>query len=61
MVVDTENLITVASYARVRGISLTTVYRWIEEGSIESVVIDGVKFIYKNFKGEKYGNNIKQG
>ena len=40
-----KNLISVATYARAKKISTTTVYNWIESGKLKMVEIDGKKFI----------------
>ena len=45
MKVDTENLISVQSYAHAQNVSVTSVYRWIKDNVVKAVEIDGVKFI----------------
>lgn len=39
------NLVKVSTYAKENNISVQTVYNWVKEGKLKSVVIDGVKFI----------------
>jgi predicted DNA-binding transcriptional regulator AlpA len=38
-------LITVANYAKKKGVSSTWVYKLIAKGKIECKIIDGIKFI----------------
>lgn len=38
-------LVKISTYAKQEGISVPAVYKRIESGKIECVVIDGVKFI----------------
>lgn len=45
MKVDTENLISVQSYAHEHRVSTTAVYNWIKNNVVKAVEIDGVKFI----------------
>ena len=45
MKVDTEDLISVQSYAHEQNVSVTSVYRWIKDNLVKAVEIDGVKFI----------------
>jgi hypothetical protein len=45
MKVDTENLISVQNYAHEQNVSVTSVYRWINNNVVKAVEIDGVKFI----------------
>lgn len=40
-----EKLIKVSTYARMKGVSVLTVYQWIKIGKIQCTEIDGVKFI----------------
>lgn len=40
-----ENLIRVSTYAKKSNLSTTYIYDLINEGKLECVVIDGVKFI----------------
>lgn len=48
MKVDTNNLITVGSYAKSTDQTTANVYRLIKAKEIDFVVIDGVKFILKS-------------
>ena len=45
MKVDTEDLISVQSYAHEQRVSTTAVYNWIKNNVVKAVEIDGVKFI----------------
>jgi intergrase/recombinase len=45
MKVDTDNLISVQSYAQQQSVSVQSVYRWINNNVVKAVEIDGVKFI----------------
>tara|TARA_R100000654_G_scaffold75059_1_gene111083 strand:- start:3336 stop:3509 length:174 start_codon:yes stop_codon:yes gene_type:complete len=45
MLVDTENLISVQTYAQQQRVSVQSVYRWINNNVVRAVEIDGVKFI----------------
>jgi len=45
MKVDTENLISVQSYAHDQNVSVLAVYNWIKDNVVKAVEIDGVKFI----------------
>lgn len=47
MKVDTENLISVQTYAHEQRVSTTAVYNWIKNNVVKAVEIDGVKFIIK--------------
>lgn len=47
MKVDTDNLISVQTYAHEQRVSTTAVYKWIKNNLVQSVEIDGVKFIVK--------------
>ena len=45
MKVNTEDLISVQSYAHNQRVSTTAVYNWIKNNVVQAVEIDGVKFI----------------
>ena len=45
MIVDTEDLVTIKTYADIQNVSTTTIYNWSLQGKLELVVIDNVKFI----------------
>ena len=45
MKVNTEDLISVQSYAHDQRVSTTAVYNWIKNNVVQAVEIDGVKFI----------------
>lgn len=49
---ENSNLIKVSTYARREGISVPAVYKRINAGNVESVEIDGVKFIKVNNNGK---------
>ena len=46
MKVNSE-LIKVSTYARDKGISVQAVYKQIEKGQLDSVKLDGVRFVRK--------------
>ena len=48
MKVDTENLITVGTYAKQTNQTTANVYRLIKAEEIKYLIIDGVKFILKS-------------
>lgn len=58
MTIDIDRLITVANYAKLREVTVTAVYRWIEQGKERSIKIDGVQFVLmgnddmKNYKNK---------
>lgn len=41
----TAHLVTVANYAKIKGVSTAAVYQWIDAGRAVMVPIDGKKFI----------------
>lgn len=43
--VDRTKLLTIQSYATLRGVHRTTIYKQIQNGSLSCVEIDGVMFI----------------
>tara|TARA_R100001443_G_scaffold117440_1_gene142709 strand:+ start:5407 stop:5568 length:162 start_codon:yes stop_codon:yes gene_type:complete len=45
MKVDTDNLISVQTYAHEQRVSTTAVYNWIKNNVVKAIEIDGVKFI----------------
>lgn len=45
MKVETNNLITVNTYSKKYGKSLTWAYNQIKNGSVKFVVIDNIKFV----------------
>lgn len=42
---------TVANYAHEKGVTVQTVYKWIEQNKVKSIEVDGVKFININENG----------
>lgn len=40
-----KNLIKVSTYAKMKNVSVQTVYKWVKEGKISTEKIDGVLFI----------------
>lgn len=40
-----ENYKTVANYAKLKNVSTTTVYNWIEKGTVKTDKVDGVLFV----------------
>lgn len=45
MKVETTNLKKISNYAREKCVAAQTVYKWISEGRISAVTIDGVTFV----------------
>ena len=45
MITDTERLMTVSNYAKMKKVSATSIYNWIRAGKENKVEIDGVTFI----------------
>lgn len=46
MIVETNNLKTVANFAKKRKFSLAWAYKLIEDKKIKFIKIDGVKFVF---------------
>lgn len=40
-----DKLLKVSTYAKIKNVSVQTVYEWIKNGKIESVKIDSVVFV----------------
>lgn len=53
MLVDTERLITVANFAKMKNVTTTTVYGWISTGKEKMVKIDGVTFVLMELEDKK--------
>lgn len=47
MLVDTEKIVKVSTYAKIKDISSMWVYKLIERGKLKSINIDGVEFVIK--------------
>lgn len=45
MQIETKQLVKVGTFARMKGVAAITVYKWIEQGKVDVVDIDGVKFV----------------
>lgn len=45
MTIDIEKLQRISTYARHKSVSVVAVSKWIAKGKIESVEIDGMKFV----------------
>lgn len=45
MNVDIEKLQRISTYAREKSVSVVSVSKWISKGKVESVEIDGMKFV----------------
>ena len=60
MILDTDRLITVANFARLRGVSPAAVYNWINNGSERRVVIDGVNFVFAEIEDSKKYKKLKK-
>lgn len=57
MQVETENLLTVTNFAKQKGMARQHVYRLIEAGTLNSIVIDGIVFVLID---DKAGNLRRQ-
>ena len=44
-IMDTKELITITEYAKKKGVSVKTIYNWINAGMIKPVIIGKAKFI----------------
>ena len=53
MTIDVDRLATVANYAKLRDVTVTAVYRWIEQGKERSIKIDGVQFVFMSIEDAK--------
>lgn len=53
MKVDTERLITVANFAKIKGVTPTSVYGWIASGKERMVKIDGITFVLMELEDSK--------
>lgn len=40
-----QKLVTVRTYAGIKGVTSVCVYKWIEQGKVNKKVIDGVIFV----------------
>lgn len=40
-----QKLLTVANYAKLKGVTTAAVYKWIAQKKVTCKIIDGVKFI----------------
>jgi hypothetical protein len=52
MRVETEKLVTVTNFAKLKGLARQHVYRLIESGVLNSVNIDGINFVLIDDKSE---------
>lgn len=52
MQVNTEQLITVTNFATRKGITRQHVYRLIESGDINAIMIDGISFVLLDEQSE---------
>jgi len=48
MRIETERLVTVKNFGAALGVSRQRAYKLIEDGRIDTILIDGVKFVDKN-------------
>lgn len=53
MLVETNKLKKVSSYAKMKDTSVQSVYNWLDIGLISGVVIDGVAFVIMNSGAEE--------
>lgn len=60
MQVNTEQLITITNFAKQKGLARQHVYRLIESGDINSVIIDGISFVLLDDKSENLQRKRKE-
>ena len=60
MIVETDRLITVANFAKMKEVTATAVYGWINQGKEKRVVIDGVQFVMMDIEDMKKYKNRKE-
>jgi hypothetical protein len=58
MNIDTNKLKTFPKYGKSKNLSKQRVYKLVEAGKLDSIKIDGVKFIVMNDKAVKYKKQI---
>ncbi len=56
--VDINKLVSIINYGKQKGISRQRIYKLIEAGKLDFVVIDGSKFIYLTEKSKSYKKQI---
>lgn len=54
MKINTEHLITISNFAKLKNLSRQHVYRLIENEELTLVKIDGINFIYMDDKAEDF-------
>jgi hypothetical protein len=60
MQVETDKLITVTNFAKLKGLARQHVYRLIESGVLNSVNIDGINFVLIDDKAENLQRQRKE-
>lgn len=60
MQVETEKLLTVTNFAKQKGMARQHVYRLIESGLLNSVIIDGIAFVLIDAKAENLQRQRKE-
>lgn len=58
MKIDSEKLKTVKNYGDMKNISRQRIYKLVEANKLDSIDIDGVKFILMNEKAIKYKKRV---
>jgi hypothetical protein len=58
MKINTNKLKTVKNYGDMKNISRQRIYKLVEAGKLDSIDIDGVRFIIMNEKAIKYKKQI---
>jgi hypothetical protein len=56
--VDINKLVSIINYGNQKGISRQRVYKLIEAGKLDFIVIDGTKFIHLTEKSKNYKKQI---
>tara|TARA_R110000764_G_scaffold205222_1_gene290462 strand:+ start:634 stop:777 length:144 start_codon:yes stop_codon:yes gene_type:complete len=47
MKIETNDYMSVQEFARLKEVSVMTIYRWLKMGVVSGVEIDGIKFVKK--------------
>lgn len=58
--IDISRLITVANFAKLKGVTRQTVYCWLNKNEHRSLVIDGVMFVFADLSDVREYQKIKK-
>tara|TARA_B100000795_G_scaffold265094_2_gene246453 strand:+ start:302 stop:451 length:150 start_codon:yes stop_codon:yes gene_type:complete len=45
MKIETNDYMSVQGFARLKEVSVMTIYRWLKMGVVQGIEIDGIKFV----------------